>query len=518
MPNKNVESFVEKYTPVAQQVGKEIGVDPNVLLSQWALETGWGKNIIPGTNNLGNIKDFSGYGKEATDSHTKSKDKYIKFEDPEVFGMYYADMIKRQFPDAVNTGTDIGAFTRGLTTGKSGSYFEIKPDDYAQRMANLHNMIPGADQLPAPGAVSNTTATGGETDEDRERRIQAAMDAQERRQSEIYGAAVGAGMSATRAAGSGAGAALQSAAQRVGQGFRTGMQGGIPEAAPGVSARVPGAPAPVSGAAPQGGLSIMRHPAAGPLSNLTPNDAQSARILQGTTDSSGTTGRARMGFNETTAQQAAARKDIAPTISKLQQMGLVSQDAPTFFSKQPGMTSTPSGVQYPATPAPMTLGPRGPEGQIGYTRPAAPPPPPPPSFSSKVASKVSSGLDSVNELFRGLMRPVSPIASTVGRYAMPPLALASAAGEGTNIAQQMRKPENERDLTSAALSAGSILGSGLSMFPATAGLGIPIILGTGAAQAYREKLAEQQAYRNSPEFQEFIRKKLEQPEREIYAP
>jgi hypothetical protein len=102
-------------------------------------------------------------------------------------------------------------------------------------------------------------------------------------------------------------------------------------------------------------------------------------------------------------------------------------------------------------------------------------------------------------MFKGMMRPLASAASAASRYIMPPLALASAAGEGVNIAQQARKPEGERDVTGMALSGANILGSGLSMFPATAPAGVPLMLGTGAAQAYRE----------NPEVQQYLRKKMQ---------
>jgi flagellum-specific peptidoglycan hydrolase FlgJ len=51
---------------VALQVSKEIGVDPNLLLSQWGLESRWGQSEMAKThNNVGGIKDFSGHGHEA---------------------------------------------------------------------------------------------------------------------------------------------------------------------------------------------------------------------------------------------------------------------------------------------------------------------------------------------------------------------------------------------------------------------------------------------------------------------
>jgi hypothetical protein len=129
--------------------------------------------------------------------------------------------------------------------------------------------------------------------------------------------------------------------------------------------------------------------------------------------------------------------------------------------------------------------------------PAAPPPqgslvqlPPRQAIpTTPIPPKPPSGLETVTNLFKGMMRPVATAASTVGKYAFPPLALASAAGEGVNIAQQARKPEGQRDLTSMGLSGLNVLGSGMSLFPATAPIGIPLAIGSGLAQAARDNPA-----------------------------
>jgi hypothetical protein len=383
---------------------------------------------------------------------------------------------------AVNTGPDVGAFTRGLASGKRGSYFEIDPQEYEISLARTQASLPEERLLPfEPTALESTedkpapASAPQETDEQREARMQADMDAQEKRQAQILGGGVGLGISGTKAVGAGAGAALQGAATRVGQGFRAGMQGGVP---------TPPVTTPVT-APVQGGLSA-----------LDPNANQATRILQGTTGDEGTTGRARQqGYNEQTAQQAAQRKETERLLAQLRQTGAVADDAPAFFSKQPGMTSTPSGVVYPRSEPAPTLGPRGPQGQVGFAKPPTPPAPPPPSM----LSRTMGGLDTVTNMFKGMMRPAASAAATASRYVMPPLALASAAGEGVNIAQQARKPEGQRDLTSMGLSGLNILGSGMSMFPATAPVGVPMMLGTAAAQTYRD----------NPNVQEYIKRKMQ---------
>jgi hypothetical protein len=146
--------------------------------------------------------------------------------------------------------------------------------------------------------------------------------------------------------------------------------------------------------------------------------------------------------------------------------------------------------------APVAPTPDLPQGQAGGLSQL---PPRQPIPTAPIPPKPPSGLDTVTNMFKGMMRPVTAAVSTVGKYVLPPLSLASAAGEGVNIAQQARKPEGQRDITSMMLSGGNILGSGLSMFPPTAPVGIPLAIGTGAAQAYR----------NSPDAQAYVRKKIQ---------
>jgi hypothetical protein len=109
--------FAQQYGPVADNIGGQIGVDPSVLLGQWGLETGWGAHVIPGTNNLGNIKDMSGAGVAATDNATGSNDNYMSFNTPQDFGNYYAGLIGRKYQGAQNVGDDPEKFAQGLVAG-----------------------------------------------------------------------------------------------------------------------------------------------------------------------------------------------------------------------------------------------------------------------------------------------------------------------------------------------------------------------------------------------------------------
>ena len=106
----SVDSFVSQNAGLAKRVSAQVGVAPEVLLGQWGLETGWGKSVIPGTNNLGNIKDFSGGGTKATDNMTGSRDAYRKYDTSDAFGDDYAGLLARKYRAAIGSGQDAGRF------------------------------------------------------------------------------------------------------------------------------------------------------------------------------------------------------------------------------------------------------------------------------------------------------------------------------------------------------------------------------------------------------------------------
>lgn len=126
--------------------------------------------------------------------------------------------------------------------------------------------------------------------------------------------------------------------------------------------------------------------------------------------------------------------------------------------------------------------------------PAAPPPQgtlvqlPPwqPVSTAPIAPKAASGLDAVTDMFKGMFRPVATVAQTISKYALPPLAGLSAGLDVAEIGHEYDKPEPQRDYTKMGLKAASAIGGGLSMFPPTAAVGIPLSLGATAAQAYRD--------------------------------
>ena len=159
-PTGKPEDFIRTYAPIAQRIGKELDVDPKIILAQFGVETGWGKSVVPGTYNLGNIKDFSGSGVKAKDNQTKTTDAYLKFDDPDTFADYYVDFIKRMYPKAIGAGSDVKAFTTGLEQGVRGSYAEA---------GNYHPVLASATQLvgKTAGNLDENPFGTGETEAQR---------------------------------------------------------------------------------------------------------------------------------------------------------------------------------------------------------------------------------------------------------------------------------------------------------------------------------------------------------------
>jgi hypothetical protein len=154
----HVKMFVEEYSPIAAQVSKQTGIAPSVLMAQWGMETDYGRKV-QGHFNFGNIKDLSGGGKEAKDNQTGSVDKYVNFESPEAFGDYYAHMMRRLYPKALNTGNDITKYAQGLKEGVQGSYAEAENYEEAIRGAHKTTSEFYSDEQPAAAAAPAAPAS-----------------------------------------------------------------------------------------------------------------------------------------------------------------------------------------------------------------------------------------------------------------------------------------------------------------------------------------------------------------------
>ena len=132
------QDFYAMYMPQAQAAAAELNVPAEAILNQWGLETGWGKSVIPGTNNLGNIKSTNGRGVYATDNMTGSRDPYRQYASADDFTNDYVRLIKSRYPQAVGA-KDALAFGTAL---KAGGYAE--DPNYAQKVAGMNTALPSA--------------------------------------------------------------------------------------------------------------------------------------------------------------------------------------------------------------------------------------------------------------------------------------------------------------------------------------------------------------------------------------
>lgn len=488
MSNKNIERFIETYGPVAQQVSKEINVDPNVLLSQWGLESRWGQSeMAKKHHNLGGIKDFSGHGFEAKDNKTGSVDKYVKFEDPEVFGMYYADQIKRNFPNAVNTGPDAGAFTRGLAAGKNGSYFGVSQDDYLKSLTSAQAAIPQDKALPfEPTAQPKTEEQNGDMQ---------LGNAPPPPPPTVDTSGASAGERFLGGA-LGTGAGVASTGAQAFSSARTGMaanRAAAEERARIAAQRAAGAAPPAANVPPAGGPppSVVRvNPQGGTPTPLgTPGTYPKATGPGSATYNYGRVyglpeieaGRA-LGTGKESGEVWDLLNKRQEGLNRIQQMGGGFTENPRYgglMTPQPSVGSGPrqSFAFKPEVP-PSPDVPKGvPGGLQALPKPA-------PIPTTPVGP---SGLQQVTTLFTEMMRPVASGLRTAGKYVLPPVAGLSAGLDVAEMAHEYDKPQDQRDYTKMGLKGMGLVGGALSMFPPTMPLGLGLSVAAPALEYAREK-------------------------------
>ena len=106
MSGSAVQNFAATYGSYANTAGSELGVSPDIILSQWGLETGWGSNL-EGTNNLGGLQN----------GNTP-----INFSSIGDFVIAFVANIKSNWSGAVNSGVQTSTYVSGLDVGQSGGY------------------------------------------------------------------------------------------------------------------------------------------------------------------------------------------------------------------------------------------------------------------------------------------------------------------------------------------------------------------------------------------------------------
>jgi flagellar protein FlgJ len=152
------EQFTRELWPHAQRAARELGVDPQAILAQAALETGWGRALPCDPDgrcsfNLFGIKADGSWTGAAVKSRTREYEGGVAVERQERFRAYgslaesfddYVNLLKRspRYVEALRAGDDTAAFARGLARGG----YATDPD-YVSKLTAVAARIEAA--LPA---------------------------------------------------------------------------------------------------------------------------------------------------------------------------------------------------------------------------------------------------------------------------------------------------------------------------------------------------------------------------------
>jgi hypothetical protein len=346
--------------------------------------------------------------------------------------------LKQQL-DTFGNAPEIAALAYNRGPGVANEFIAGKPDEAGEKYVRSVQGLGGFSrqvQVEEPTRPEIAQPTDVSQDEDRQKELYG-----------IAGAGTGAAISAGRLVGEQAKKAVGSAAQFIGQQMEQGRM-----AAQGLSA---------AGAAPAGGLPGGQ---TSPASARPPlyTEPQVKRLLGGTTDEMGTTGRARMeSFNARTAQEAAGRRALSQQAPKLVQQGVWAQTPEQFFAAQPMQVASPGGILLPADAAQRIA-----------------------AEAAAKAAKPTGALEQVSQMFRTMM---GKGANVLSKFAAP-LALFGAAKEGLEAERELRSEQPSP--ASLGLSALGALGGGMSLFPPTAIPGAALAMGAPYAREEIKKIQQ----------------------------
>jgi flagellar protein FlgJ len=168
------EDFLRQLRPHAEQAARELGVDPNALLAQAALETGWGRSVPCNAQgecsfNLFGIKAGSQWSGATVNVPTLEFEEGIPVRKVERFRAYdspadsfrdYAALIRgsSRYANARGAGDNVEAFASAL---QQGGY--ATDPQYAQKIAAVASEVRArsdaikADALKFAAAAPSTT-------------------------------------------------------------------------------------------------------------------------------------------------------------------------------------------------------------------------------------------------------------------------------------------------------------------------------------------------------------------------
>lgn len=161
----NAEEFVQAIRPAATAAARQLGVDPDAVIAHAALETGWGSALPGGSGgessfNLFGIKATAGWQGAARQSSTREfidgrmqerSAAFRAYESPEHSLRDYVELLSSnpRYATALNTGSDVGAFARGLARGG----YATDPD-YVTKLTAIVTRLKSAASAPITQAGS----------------------------------------------------------------------------------------------------------------------------------------------------------------------------------------------------------------------------------------------------------------------------------------------------------------------------------------------------------------------------
>jgi flagellar protein FlgJ len=163
------DDFLRTLRPHAERAARELGVDPNALLAQAALETGWGRSVPCNANgdcsfNLFGIKAGNQWSGATVNVPTlefedgvavRKVERFRAYESPADSFRDYAALISRnsRYADARGTGENVEAFAAAL---QQGGY--ATDPNYAQKISALASEVRArTDALKFAAAGPSTT-------------------------------------------------------------------------------------------------------------------------------------------------------------------------------------------------------------------------------------------------------------------------------------------------------------------------------------------------------------------------
>jgi hypothetical protein len=151
----DINDFINQYMPSAVKAAAQLGTDPAHVLGQWGLETGWGRSVIPGTNNLGNIKALPGQsGTAAQDNQLGTTDKYANYDSADASAQTYANLLSHsRYQGAVQSGGNTNQFVGALV---NGGYAQDK--QYGAKLAGAISSVRATGAVPTLDDMKNTLA------------------------------------------------------------------------------------------------------------------------------------------------------------------------------------------------------------------------------------------------------------------------------------------------------------------------------------------------------------------------